>query len=53
MRKILCFLGIHQYTKYEKLRNMWGNNSKDYMIMCKNCRKVKFKSENKTYNQNK
>lgn len=40
LRKILCFLGIHKYIRYERLRNRFGYPTDDrYMLVCKHCKK--------------
>ena len=44
IRKILCFFGFHQNTRYERLRNKWGNPTDNtYMLICKHCSRKKIK----------
>ena len=44
IRKLLCFFGFHQNTRYERLRNKWGNpKDNTYMLICKHCSRKKIK----------
>ena len=46
IRKLLCFFGFHQNTRYERLRNKFGNTSDNtYMLICKHCSRKKIKSD--------
>ena len=46
MKKLLCFLGYHNFIGFSHFVNVKGGNC-DYIIVCENCYKYKTTYENK------